>query len=556
MNVLLSPEQLWSGYNNPEADLNTERSEVSDDGSKLRGQIFIDGRIVDKSASRVSLRFARQKEGENQPAVIILGRPGKSVSDEERDFYADGGFLAVSVDYSACDGESPSVYPEKIGYCVFGNCGRHYDFVDSDASETVWYNWAYNVRRTVHFLITEEKCPSVSVVSYGEASKISAMVCAVDDRVYAGAVLFGNVREECKPEKGNLQDADANAIAAYEGKAEEEALRRITGIAPQTYMHLIKIPFLVLNGTNSTVTDTAANAETAESVTGDNCSVALIPRGIDAASPKYAEYVRRWLTKPDRRIDIPVEAFLREGELVIKADLSALTSVSEVRLFYRRGDKDPATANWIEIKDSVHLFDSCEGSCEVVDPKEPVLFFCNAVQMGKLVSSNLGRVVPKDLGEVRTAEKSRILYKGKQGRGEFVSLDPTVPLSYAFLRDNPVSAAFGPYEVSGVKGRYLSTFCLNDSKYVFDESMTLNFDVYAKEQGELSVYITTMWGTEERCLFRNVQKIVGGDLWQKISFPVSELKLLSGKAVYVTMEKVLLSFCSEQEIIINNLLVI
>lgn len=65
-----------------------------------------------------------------------------------------------------------------------------------------------------------------------------------------------------------------------------------------------------------------------------------------------------------------------------------------------------------------------------------------------------------------------------------------------------------------------------------------------------------MWGTNEQCVYRNTQKLVGGDLWQKISLPVSELKLFSGKATDGGFRRMLLSFCCEDEIIVNNLLVI
>lgn len=556
MNTLLSPEQLWNRYNDPEADLNVRVASRGENEDSVTGQVIIDGRIMDGATARISLRYTAAKDNRNLPAVIILGRPGKAVSEEERRFYATGGFFAVSVDYSACDPENPSVYPAGLGYCTFGNCGRYYDFVDASAADTVWFNWTYSVRRAIHYLLTEEKCPTVSVVSYGDASKIAAMILGVDERVSAGAIISGAIREKCEPEKlPGSEEQDAQSIAEFAGRGEEEALRRLTGIAPQTYLTMVKAPVLVMNETNSFTIDVAANEEAAGLV-GELCSMVLVPRGIDAVDPKYSEYVRRWLLKPEKHIRIPVEAFLKDGELCVKADLVELSSVSEVRLFYRRGDKNPSAANWVEIADTVHLFDSCEGQCEVVDPDEPVLFFCNAVRMGKLLSSEVHRVVPSELGEVKSNEKSRILYKGKQGRGEFVSLDPTKPRDYAFYRDNPVCAATGPYEVAGVKGRYLSTFCLNDSKYVFDDGMTLNFDVYSKNESELSVYITSMWGTNEQCVYRNTQKLVGGDLWQKISLPVSELKLFSGKATDGGFRRMLLSFCCEDEIIVNNLLVI
>lgn len=557
--MVLSPEQLWSKYTLPEADLNTRsvfKTEDTESGL-IRGQVFIDGRMIDGTAVRISMRYSKPNEGEELPSLVLLGKSGESISDSERDHWAASGYIALSVDYSACDDENPTVYPQGFGYCNHGNCGRYYTHVDSTAEDTVWFNWSYSVRRAVYYLSVSEKSSNISVVAYGDAAKIAMMVLGVDDRLSAGAVLFGNIWENCNPD-GFRMDLDGESIddrIAEKNKSEEEALRRLTAIAPQTYAERIKVPVLVMLGTNSLETDITHTYEAAGRMS-DLCSVCLIPRAIDSADEKYSEYIRRWLKKPCGFVQIQMSAEEKEGSLILRADLKNLTSVSEVKIYYRRGDNDWAVANWTEALELVHLFDVCEGECEVIDVTQPILFFCNAVQMGQLFSSKMMRIVPESVGSVKPCEKTRILYKGKQGAGEFIPLNPIKEQDALFLKENTVAAAVGPYEVSGVKGRNLSVFCLNDSKYIFDESMTFSFDVYAKEPCEMTVYITSMWGTAEQCVYRNVQKLLGGDLWQKISLPFSELKLAFGKAGDGQLKRVVLSFCSDEEIIINNLLVI
>lgn len=77
MNTLLSPEQLWNRYNDPEADLNVRVASRGENEDSVTGQVIIDGRIMDGATARISLRYTAAKDNRNLPAVIILGRPEK-----------------------------------------------------------------------------------------------------------------------------------------------------------------------------------------------------------------------------------------------------------------------------------------------------------------------------------------------------------------------------------------------------------------------------------------------------------------------------------------------
>jgi len=582
--LILTPQRLWAeGYTFPEKPLNEVQADERPLGDRhFVREVHIDGRVLDEQSVRVLLRVVSSDTRDIRPVMIFLPDVGCDVDEKKLATWADAGYTAVGVDYCCAAGERATVYPQSLEYCAYGKFDRHYGFVDTTAEETVWFNWAYSVRRAIHYAETIAPGAEICLISEGEASKIAMMVLGTDKRIKSAAILFGSIWEEYKNQPVNYDEIPEEDIEAHlneEFAREQEITRRITAVSPQAYAPFINVPLLVVQGTNSSKTDPFAVYETVKRVnarvSADDvnkkfspdeqyshepqmqlCQLYFIPRMMEAHDERQMEYIKKWFKKAEPVQEIMLSAQVREGELILKASLENLGSVSDVRIYYSRGDSPAPVRNWVVARDGVHLFSSFEAVCDVVDPSQPIWFFCNAVHMGSPLSSAMCEIIPAELeGEITCIEKTRLMYNGRQGAAEFVPLNPTLAQDIDFVTPS-LHHATGPYEVSGICGRNIATYCLNDPLYVFDDTVTLTFDVFVPSECDLDVFLALKWHTDEQVILKSVQKLVGGDLWQKISIPLSEFKAVGTRQTDTEFSQMVLAVCAEEEIIINNLLVI
>ncbi|MEG1710326.1 MAG: hypothetical protein RR054_01680 [Clostridia bacterium] len=556
MSTILTPFLLWKDYDTPERSLNVRVVLSYIENDLEYTELYFDGRCVDNKYVRVFAITAIPVGAKNLPVMVLIDGIERDIDKEKITYWANNGYAAVGVDY--CGGAGiKTVYPDSLDYCNYSQSGRHYSHVDTTADETVWYNWAYCVRRAITYMLSLS-CVNgkINLYSLREASKIAMMVLGVDKRIRAGAVLFGSCWEQTEFKSFQAEElSDMESAIDFRIKNEEEKERMLAGVSPQTYAALIEIPMLIVQGTNSTITDMTTVYDAVNRMKNNgNSTVLHIPRMMDTFDSKDREMLKMWFENPEPPKLVNMSATQREGKLILKADLKELRGVSDVKIYYSRGIMSQSVRNWVLAKNGTFLFDEYEAEAEIVDLNMPITVICNLINMGRTLSSHPMTIIPSSIGVLETVERTKLIYKGKQGLAEFVPMNPSQPQTLGFVLKNTLAEAVGAYDVSGVSGKNIATYCLNDPMYIFDAQSALTFDVYSAHTCDLTVYLATAWGTPNMTLFRTVHKLVGGQLWQKVSTTMDDFKSVSGKFAKDNLSSLILAFSAEQDIVLNNIL--
>lgn len=556
---ILTPQSLWSGYSDTESELNERLVHKYEEDDCVFSEVYFDGVKGEKAYTRVFANVAYPSDATELsvlPLMLIIDGVERNADKDLIKYWVQKGYIVIAPDYCGGNGLK-TIYPSELFYCNYTESGRRYTHVDTNARETCWYNWAYCMRRALTYAEHIFGCSNMYVYGRYEGVRLALMLLGVDSRLKAGALLFGCLWEDVLDDDSSILSEDGFPDLKKQIEQEDEHERRLAGISPQTYADIIKQPIMIVQGTNSVNADIIKNYDVSfrmHNVFGSN--FVYLPRMTEGYSEDTDDRIARWFKSPFAPKQIDIKAEVKDGKLIARVDLIKLDRFEKVSVYYSRGEVAQCVRNWLEANESVMLMDDYLATLEVVNLEEPIYFFAYVETEDQVFSSKIVKVVPSQMGVTETVETTKLIYKGKWGTGGFVPLDPEKPQSSSFVRNNPISVASGAFNVTGVKGRAIATYALNDSKICKNNDSTLTLDVYSQKEQVLKIYYVEGRGMDEQKIFLALIDLVGGELWQKVSVTVDDYKCISGTGSQPKegVKQTLLAFVAEDDVILNNIL--
>jgi len=241
MSNILTPISLWNNFD-ATLDINAEtKSESISQGIKIEKITFL-GRETGNGRVKIAAEFAYDPQTSSAGTVLIMPDSTQTIDEGLLKFIVKHGYSALMVDYRG-EWQDFNFYtesPADIDYANTAKCGRHKDYVDTNAQQTSWYEWVgvglyarkYIIERTgsdnIALLGLRDGGEIVWKLAVAEQFSCIIPVCAAGWKAYAGLSKY----------------------LAEELKFDEERYRFIGGIDSQAYAPYVRCPALMLCSTN------------------------------------------------------------------------------------------------------------------------------------------------------------------------------------------------------------------------------------------------------------------------------------------------------------------
>lgn len=558
-NKILTPITLWSDFDDSLPVTETVLEERTEEKTLLRAVRF-PGRAVGAERVNIFARFGRPVAGGNFPALLVLP-DYKSTADETliRRFVRKG-YAVLMPDYRgkfSDDDFNYTAYPQEISYANYRTAGEHLDYAEPSAKETCWYEWVAVARYCLKYLQSLPCVGKIGVIGTKAGGDIAFQlaataeglscvipVCAGGWRAYRGVRKFGENTELAM---------------------NDERYRFLAGVDAQAYVQYVKCPVLMLCSSNDDrfdadrAFDTFARINPAMDKTFFfaarycGCIGNTGLNDLDLFADKYLKEREVFVPSP---VEISIEE--DEGELVARIRSDPNGELTYCEVYMAEDTENSALRNWTrcELKreegedEQIFRLDAYKGTTRVFAFAK-AKYSCGFAVSSKIAVKKLEKTYPN------MTDKSRILYSSNQKFDSFVLEDPQRNVVADCFLDSsyaPIRMVEGPHGIKGIYSPFgLKLFRIGEERFRPGANALLKVDLYspkptlvricigASRNGELEVY---------RCCFR----LSGGECWADRILYAKDFKSDGNKPLAQFSDANFISFSSEGEFCINNLL--
>lgn len=558
-NKILTPITLWSDFDDSLPVTETVLEERTEEKTLLRAVRF-PGRAVGAERVNIFARFGRPVAGGNFPALLVLP-DYKSTADETliRRFVRKG-YAVLMPDYRgkfSDDDFNYTAYPQEISYANYRTAGEHLDYAEPSAKETCWYEWVAVARYCLKYLQSLPCVGKIGVIGTKAGGDIAFQlaataeglscvipVCAGGWRAYRGVRKFGENTELAM---------------------NDERYRFLAGVDAQAYAQYVKCPVLMLCSSNDDrfdadrAFDTFARINPAMDKTFFfaarycGCIGNTGLNDLDLFADKYLKEREVFVPSP---VEISIEE--DEGELVARIRSDPNGGLTYCEVYMAEDTENSALRNWTrcELKreegedEQIFRLNAYKGTTRVFAFAK-AKYSCGFAVSSKIAVKKLEKTYPN------MTDKSRILYSSNQKFDSFVLEDPQRNVVADCFLDSsyaPIRMVEGPHGIKGIYSPFgLKLFRIGEERFRPRANALLKVDLYspkptlvricigASRNGELEVY---------RCCFR----LSGGECWADRILYAKDFKSDGNKPLAQFSDANFISFTSEGEFCINNLL--
>ncbi len=566
-----TPLSLWKDFDPTKQPLDAHILKTTEnDGVSVSWYTFC-GRMIEKQSSRVLVAVAQKIRFKSPQPIIVVIDPFNRIDTQQLIYWAKLGYTALSIDYLGESDEHEglmTIYPFLLDYSNYNKAKQNLKSVEYDAQRTCWYEWTLNTRRALTFAQTLNNVnpQKIGLFSVCQGNIIAVMTLAMDNRVKAGAVLYGNLWEDVEPintsNLNNTAKTDELTFKVEQSRSNDEWL---AAISPQSYLSYIKQPFYTCVGTNSTNTDMDKTYDCLLRMGNNKCGTVLFaPRMMDSMPSNYTSNLEKWFSvqlNDDNNsflnVDFTISAVCRQGQIYIQAN-SKIGDYQKAVLYYSRNRVGTESSrNYVEEEMDYH--DDCLcAPLSLYSLDTPIVAFCNLTfKNGVNVSSNLLKFIPNKLfsqEQLKLERRSPIVYDNKQGLAEFTTMNINGTQTTEFIDKHPLAVTTGAYAISGICGTNMGSFVVCDDKITYSENSLLMLDAYSRTEQELNIYLIYNWGEDNQTEYKHTVKLTGGDVWQKIVLNAQDFKEVNTNKPAIMEDIRAIYFSSTSEIILNNIL--
>ena len=557
-NKILTPVTLWNGFDDTLPLQCTIEDEIQKDKMILRRLRFL-GRAVGDKRVNIYAIYACPLTGDSYSALLVLGDVTKSVDETLAERFVDKGYAVLMPDYRGTweDTDGYTIYPEEIGYANYRNVGRYMDYADEDARKTCWYEWVAIGRYAVQYLKSLPQVGKIGAIGLRTGGDVVWQLAATcEDLACAIPVCSGGWRAY----RGLYKFGDATDL-----KMDDERYRFLAGVDAQAYAQYVKCPILMLCSTNDERFDADRAFDTYARINPQmsktfNFSARYNGHIGNTGLNDLDLFINKFLKGREVFVPSPVDIFIEEdeGELVARILFDPNGECKYCEVFMAEDNLDSSMRDWTrcslkrEISDEEQIF-----RLNAYKKATRVFAFAKAkYSCGFAVSSKIA-VKKIDKAYSNLTEKCRIMYSSENGSDSFTidRFDSKV-LADCFLDNSvpPVRLMEGPFGIQGIYSAYgLKLFRINDEKYRPAENALLKFDVFSsvasilqltlcvKENGKAEKYLCSL-------------HLPGGNGWQNFILSAKDFKNSNNKPLTQIRLAQYLTFYSNDEFCVNNLL--
>ena len=558
-NIILTPTTLWNNFDDTQ-DLRERVLEERTGEKMLLRAVRFSGRTVGEGRVEIFARFGMPAEGTKFPALLILP-DCRSTADESlvRRFVRNG-YAVLMPDYrgeSELAQEERTVYPEEIAYANYAKAGRHMDYAEPTARETSWYEWVGVARYCLKYLRSMPQIGKIGVIGLKAGGEIAWQlaattselacvipVCAGGWRAYRGIRKFGE---------------------ATELKMDDERHRFLAGVDSQAYAPYVRCPVLMLCSTNDEQFDADRAFDTFARINPEQeksfyFAVRYNGRVGNTGMNDLDLFIDKYLKNREVFLPAPADIQLEEedGELVARVKFDPNGEAQNCEVFMAEDCTDSSARDWTRCEykrdagedEQIFRVNAYRGSARVF------AFVKARYSCGFAVSSKIAvKRIEKQYANM--TERCRILYSSVNKYDSFVldCLDRKA-LGDCFLdsRIPPVRMIDGPHNIQGIYSAYgLKLFRFGDERYRPLPNALLKMDLYSSKPNIVRLCIAAEKNNVVEKYYCNL-RVEGGECWADRVLYAKDFKTEENKPLSQFSDAKYISFHSEGEFCINNLL--
>lgn len=533
---LLTPQQIWKGYDPSALPLNTYVLTDEKSGNRRVITAYFSGPTTTDGVTRVFVRCIAPASKGRYPAVVFMPDAVRADAERSAEELAGLGYVVVVPDYAGTRENDfrYTIYPRSLG-CANWKAER-LDEYPSDLRFNCWSVWAEIGMRTVTYAAGLDfvDCERIAVVGAGIASSAALKAAALDRRIKCAVTLYSNGKKDTHSDDPNY-------------------LTYKVALADEAYAPMVRVPLLMMIASNDTDGQTDDMSDLFSLIPEDSGSrLSVSERASRSIGGKQRENVRLWLDKYLRgsSAEIPSEpevtASASERKLYynVKADPAC-----ETELFVSRGTDEPALRNWSKAKLMLVGDGEYIAHADVYDAGEKIYAFANArLPGGMSVSSPITEKLPSQMGvDASPMTANRLIYDGDMGADDWTEYSP------AGTSATPGTGS-GPFGIGGVTASgELGTFKLGDPVYRGREGYLLQIMLYSEKPQFVTFKVTAEVRPGKYAEFTHTESVSPEDGWRKVTLEVTDFKSLSG--ICENWEKVFgMSIVAENPVIVASML--
>jgi len=560
-NKIYTPQTLYSDF---VPNLNLRDSVVSDErvDDVVYNEVYFNGRATAEGRVLVYGIYARHTDGKKHNAILIIPDYKSGLDINVINLYVKLGYDVLMFDYKGeCEGtDNFTHYPSDIKYANLVHAGRHLDYVDTDARETCWYEWACVAAYGVTFLRSRIETNKIGVLGIKNGANIMWHLIAFDPRVTCAVALFGAGWRAYR----NIRKYGDRIASRFE--VDDERIRFLAGIDAHAFAPSCRCPVALFTSTNSAEFDADRAHDTIRRVNPRVDSFfCLAPRMSEEINLNCTRNIELFFGiylngQRIQKLDEPIVNIRVNGEL---AEIDILTDEEakprNVEIFVCESQNVPSRRNWHKIEDVQKLSDtSYLGTYNLINGGE-VLFAFAVVEYrnGITVSSPITmRKCPKT-----QVIKTNLIYSSDAGIGDFtyhVSGRDRIA-DAVFYKRSPIEIVKGPMGINGISSKTgLVSYKLNENCVDIRQDSIIKLDLYCSSEVTFNVLMFTEAGTENEKIYNVSVDVPKGEVWQNVILVVKDFKTKEGFPIPVSDYDLIdrLVFMANGEFSVNNVLII
>lgn len=549
--TILTPVTLWQSFDDTlplkEVKLNTYSIH-----SASITNLYFSGRQTAKGRVRIFGVYG-EPTVPSKGSILILPDACDTIDSEVVMYFANLGYNVLCLDYRGeyNDTKDYTKYPEDVSYANYLNRGRTFDYVDTTADKTCWYEWTSVARYGISYLKEKNPDSKIGIIGNKYGSNICWQLAATDKRVDASIFLFGaGWQAYNKIFKQSDDDIEFN----------EERCRFLAGIDAQAYAQYVECPVLYLTTTNNDVFDAERAVDTLSRVKNPNtCYHNFITTAINVLDSHCLKDVELFLNKYilQKKGSIPktplIDIDVDDEDVVYTLKIDSIKDVESIFLMASSNDVDPSKRVWSNVLDKVQ-----EKGGKLVykkhiygESKFEMAYVAVKYNSGLTLSSNIAY----KWTEITSPSKvPGIIFSSTKLPTSFIIEDiKTHLIGNVFAVDSFYSNACGPSDIKGLSSNAtLTSYSIrNLANNITDESF-VKFDIYTPIEDKVLVILKKQSGVE----FRYELPLKGGEFWQNFTINFIDFKDLNGLPLKQFSDIESVSIKSQGTLMINNFILI
>lgn len=538
--MMMTPSLIWNDFS-PSGDLNESVVREYDEDGIVYSEAYFSAGAMPDGITRVYAIFARPQGDGPFPAILYCHNVGETIDRQVIKNFVGLGYAVLAYDYSG-ENELESrytMYPKSLDFANFIRSGRKYLHVDTNAKDTVWYEWTVVARYAVRYL-SEKSCvdrDKIGVVGFRRGGYFAWQLASFCPEIKAAVSLFEGGWTEYNEKFKYSAD---NEIVV-----DEERERWLAGIATQVYAKHVKSPILYLGGTNDRLGNCDRVSDTLVRLDKKNARYAfgvkltnLITESMYQTMLKFFEM---HLQGKEVRFPENPSLFLAEENGNMYAYVKANTEgLQTINIYYCNDCENPFTRCWCKAERILNENGKKDGVEYNYKAKLPVyqgdkiLTAVAETDYAGLYLTSLvttARLAGKQLDFFERPEQN-LVFSGQENPSVFsVSTgEESLPDSEIKVSDRFVECKTGVFDIKGICANDYDLLMYRDCQAVYrtGSERILKADVYCDERKRLTVELIRDYLKESQTIYRFELEMLGGQLWQKIGLSLDSFKSDAG----------------------------